>query len=1184
LKIVVRFLVLISFLALASSSEILVAEGLSFRLTERLGEDWTDERLRFAVTLPEGLEPTALAVNASGTWSPAQFKPEAPGSRRGVVSFVGSVAAFEDKTWELGAPPQRMPASDLFVEESGTQVALGTSRIAVLCPLGEWTWEGGVPVADVSPPVVAISLGGADWAEAGHLVGQAAVVSLDSRVVEKGPVSATIQIRYQFQGGGEWTVSLEAIAGQEVVLISEQFNLQPAAGLLENVRPAGTPEGNYVMKSYGDRLRDKGTYWALGVGGCVAADRIAWQPLASTWPLSLSDPATWGDFPVPASSGPIMTLHPAHGEWWLNASSWAGFYRRGLEPYVGILALSAGAWKALDENAIVVEKTPEGTVQAVLPVTTGARRWAIYGSKASQAAGPLAEEPKPAERPGREQARPPQVAAMKYGLLPLDSVRNWAPDYADPPGLTYPLLFARRAKWQDLRARAAANPQIIERVRSAANAWSGYEAKRDANYPFHSAWLSTSMMLDDLFLATGNERYAAPLAVLLEASLHYHVHQVKWGGGTSGYRLGHSYGMFHVAIDVLPRAIREADLVLGLPSVSPACKASIRALLSFWAELLTSADYQPLGRNNGNTDMVACRDVMVGAIGCLLPAHPKAASWRAVAVARIDHVLDSREHLPALSQDEWYGHLTLDLCVWSATLLKRSGDRDFFNDSRLRDGLDFYGQLLVPPDPRYGFGYIAPFGMGQAQWNRSAQWGIAAAAIGRDDPEFAGRMAWYWARAGRPLTLKFLPTDGIGMTTLAMTDDSITPRNPQLTSLLLDGWGVIFRHDCGTGDETFLAMEAGKPGGLASFNAEGGLHFHALGAPISLIPGIRGYDVEKNGGQSNVTRQRWMANRPSFAESSEQDAGTGRIRGWIPSPGADYACAEWAFSRFEALPLPQPLEGPDRLVLSSPREIGNSGRGGSFTADSPVRWRRQMLFVKPSSDGGVPYVVIRDDVRASVPWDWNIWCLSLRQQVTQHGAFFTGKFGVNLAVIPLLQGGEVVTGAYGPTQSFAGDYRQQLFQVRLPSTHRTYAALLYPWRQGEKPPEVIPDEESGGMHCRLADETHAISSRVDGMALVREAAQVKSIAIFGGLDRVEAEGDTVALEGARDPSGFVEIVFEAQSLYGETRGGTRGVRIESARVPQGRVAIGGTPAERQEQATGRVRFDVPDGQHRFRVE
>lgn len=1184
MKIVVRFVVLISFLALASSREILVAAGPSFRVTERLGEDWTDERLRFPVTLPEGLEPTALAVNASGAWSPAQFQPEAPGSRRGEVSFVGSVAAFEDKMWELGAPPQRMPASDLFVEESGTHVALGTSRIAVLCPLGEWTWEAGVPVADVSPPVAAISLGGADWAEAGHLVGQAAVVSLDSRVVEKGPVSATIQLRYRFHGGGEWTVSLEAIAGQEVVLVEEQLNLQPAAGLLENVRPAGTPEGNYVMKSYGDRLRDKGTYWALGVGGCVAADRIAWQPMGNTWPLALSDAATWGDFPVPAASGPIMTLHPAHGEWWLNASPWAGFYRRGSEPYLGILVLRAGEWKDLDENAIVIEKTSEGVIQAVLPVTTGARRWALYGATRARAAPPSTVEPKPAERPGRDQARPPQLATMKYGLLPLDEVRNWSPEYADPPGLAYPLLFTRRSGWRELRDRAAANPQIMERVRSAANAWSRYEATRDSDYPFYSLWLTKSMMLDDLFLATGNEQYVSVMAALLEARLHYHAHQVRAGAGTSGYRIGHGYGMFHVAIDVLPRAIREADLVLGASSVSPMRKANIRALLSFWAELLTSANYQPPGRNNGNTDMLACRDVVIGAIGCLLPGHPKSASWRAIAASRIDYVLDARHHLPGATQDEWYGHLTLDLCVWSAAMLKKVGDRDFFADSRLRDGLDFYGQLLVPPDPRYGFGYIAPFGNGQAQWNRSAQWGIAAGATGRDDPEYAGRMAWYWARAGRPWTLKFLPTDDIGMATLAMTDDSIKPRNPRLSSGLLDGWGVIFRHECGARNETYLAMEAGKPGGLALFNAEGGFHYHALGAPVSLIPGIRSYDVEVNGGQSNIVLQRWMANRPSFALSSEQDQGTGRIRGWIPSSGADYACAEWAFSRFEALPLPQPLEGADRLVLSSPRAIGNSGRAGTFTTDSPVRWRRQMLFVKPSGQSGVPYVVVRDDVRASVPWDWNVWCLSLRQQVTEQGAFFTGKFGVNLAVIPLWHGGEVVTGAYGPTQSFAGDYRQQLFQVRLPAKDRTYAALLYPWRQGETPPEVIPDEESGGMQCSLENEKHTISSRVDGMAVVREAAAIKSIAIFGGLDNVENDGDTVALDGAPDPSGFVGIVFESHTLHGETRGGGRGIRIESAKVPQGRVVIEGTPAERQEQAPNRVRFDAPGGHHRFRIE
>ncbi|NQW46432.1 MAG: hypothetical protein HQ464_01550 [Planctomycetes bacterium] len=1180
---VVRSVVIVQAVAIVGACRFAAADGPVFDVRECLGENWTDERLVFPLTLPEGLDPRGLCVEVEGVQLPAQFTPGPSGGSEGTVSFVDSLPAFSRKTWALTNRPAIMPKSDLFIRETPKGLVLGTSRITVLCPAGRRQWEDGLPIAEAPPPVIAVSLLGGPSLAAGALTGHHRVTSIESEIIEEGPVSARVAVRYHFQGGGEWSVGMEAIAGQEVILVTEELNLEEHGGFLEAIRPPGSSEGNYIMRAYGQRLRERGSAWQLRFDG-LEADRIAWQPMGNTWPGNRLEPDNWGDFAVPRDAGPIMTLHPAHGEWWLNASPWAGFYRRTGEAYLGVLTLHAGAWRGLDENAIVVEKTESGSVQAVLPITTGARRWALYAAPRVLAAPPLRPEAAPAERPGRDHSRPPQLATLKYGLLPLNTVKDWILRFADPPGITYPFLIIRPAELQRLRARASADPEIMPRVQSAADAWSTYATRREPRYPFHASWLTSSMMLEDLYLATGRVEYADAMAALLEERVRYHVHQAKSGIGATGYRLGHDYGMFHVAINVLPRAIREADLVLGAPNVAAARKANIRALLAFWAELLMSSDYQPEGRNNGNTDMVACRDVMVGAIGCLLPGHPRAATWRAVAAGRIDHVLDAREHLPGLTQDEWYGHLSLDLCVWSAVVLKRAGDRDFFQDQRLRGGLDFYGQLLVPPDPRHGFGYVAPFGNGQAQWNRSAQWGLAAGAAGRDDPDFASRMMWYWIRAGRPLTLKFMSSNDIGLTMLAWIDESVKPRNPRLESTSLEGWGVVFRDRCGARDETYLAMQAGKPGGLSHYNAEGGLQYHALGVPVTVVPGIRSYDVEVNGNQANVTRQRWMANRPSFSDSSELEQGTGKLTGWVPSASADYACAEWQFSRFEALPLPQPSTGPDALVLSSPRGIGNSGVPGIFEIPAPVRWRRQMLFVKPRSDEGVPYVVVRDDVRASVPWDWSIWCLSLAQQATEHGGFFTGKYGVNLAVIPLDTCDDVVTGHYGPTASFAGDYRQQVYQVRFPAERRSFTALLYPWRQGGKPPVVLPDEVANGVRLTVPGEVHTVSTGAGGMALVREAAEKKNISIFGGMGAVASDGDRVAIEGPRDASGLVEVTFAPGMVSGETRGQSRTIVIGSAEIMKGTATMDGVSINADRDGAGRIRLAAPDGRKRFRVE
>lgn len=1164
-----------------------VADEVALLVEERLGEAWSQERITFPTTLPEGFQTKELCVRSDrGVTLPAQFTAETAGGRAGTLSFIVNLRPLETQRWTLAREAGRQAAADLSTREDGDGVVLGTSRIAVRCPAGIREWPDGRPAPEVPPPIEAVSLSGGDWIACSRLSGQSRVTSVTGEFVDRGPVSAKYRVRYVFEGGGAWIVTIEVLAGQEVALVTEELSLTKPVDLLENLRPPGAPEGNYTMKAYGDRLFGDGTYWSFVLDG-LRPNRIAWQPTGNTWPPDRSTVDSWGDFPVPKSAGPILTLHPTHGEWLLNASQWAGFYRDDAEPFLGILALNAGLWRCYRDNAVVIEKTTAGELRAVLPVTTGARRWALYASTRQAASVKPPPEPPAVERPGREHARLPQLATIKYGLLPLNLVKDWTLAFSSPPGVRHPFLFTRQEDAARIRNRVAQDRSLAQRLREVQDAWNSYAAGRPADYPFQARWLTQPADLANLYIATGNEQYAEAMATLLIARLRYYAHQTKEGVGVTGYRHGHDYGMFHLAIGVLPRCIREADLALGAPGVSGQQKAEIRCLLAFWGELFSSRDYMPAGYNHGNTDMLACWAASLGAIGCLLPGHPRAPAWRSAAIKGIDDALAAGHHLPGETQDEWYGHLSLDLCTWSAAMLKRAGERDFFQDERFRKGLDFYGQLLVPPDPRYGHGYVVPFGNGQGHWNRSAQWAIAAGATGRDDPDFAGRMMWYWERAGRPLTLKLDANEESTLSLLGWIDESIPPRNPRLPSTLLSDWGVVFRDGCGTSGEAFLAFQAGKPAGLSQYNAEGGFQWHAFGQPLCLVFGIRSHDVAVHAGQANASRQRWMANRPSFGERSEHDEGTGTIVGWAPSQGADYVAADWRFRRLEELGLPQPPGGEDGLVLSAPRRDRDRESLSSPSAIEdvdPIRWRRQILFVKPTAPNAGCFALFRDDVRSPVPWDWNIWCLASDQRITENGGFFTGKFGVNLAVIPLPVAGDVVSGAYGPRQSFAGDYRQLLYQTRLPASHRSYTALLCPWQHGSRPPTVTPDVHDGSVCVDLGGETYSILFRPNGIALTRVASDRHTLSLFAAADVAEVDGHRVSSTGERSLDGFCEVVFLPDSLRGECRGPEREVTLSWPDGPTAALTIDGHPVQPAEARAGLLRFSIPAGTHRFHAQ
>ncbi len=1177
-----RTLLVICLMSIALGA--LAAPPVTFTLKEYLGEAWTAERVTFPATLPDDLLNGSLAVrDAGGMLLPAQFTPEQPGSRAGTVSFIVDLPAHGQQTWTLLPGPRKNTQMALFCAVTQEDVTFGTPRIAVRCPAGAQAWPDGIAATDAPAPLLGYALEPDVWIGGSRLASPLQVRSFTGAVVENGPVSVKYRMTYTFEGEKTWSITLEALAGQDVILVTEEANLNEKTQFLEGIRPAGAPEGNYTVYAFGKRLQERGSYWTLALDG-MNADRVAWQPTGNTWGAKPADGEPWGTFPRPAEAGPIAVLNPTHGEWWMNCSQWVGVYAQNRQPFLGLLALNAGLWKIPHENTIVLENDAQGKLRALLPINTGSRRWALYASTRDAATAIPGEEPSGEEYPGRQHARPPHLATIKHGLLPLDTVKDWAFEFPDPKGTVFPHVFSQAAELPAIRKRIADTPSLNGNVQKLKVWWDNYRRTNDPNYPLYKMRRMYPKGLDNIYLATGDEQYAAAMAALLLDRLHYYVHQTKAGVGVTGYRWSHGYGMFHLTTGVLPYCLKEADLALGSPGVLPAQKAEIRALMAFWGELLASRDYAPPGYNHGNTDMVASWATTVGAFGCLLNGHPRAKAWADIAVRDVDHALKSRWHLPDYSQDEWYGQLTLDMCTGAAIMLKQAGFHDYFKDPRFRDGLDFYGQLLAPADPRYGFGYIVPFGNGQGHWNRSAMWALAASATKRDDPAFAGRMMWYWERAGRPGTLKYGDRDDFGWSTLGWLDPTIPAKNPELASTWLKDWGIVFRGGCGTPRETYMALQMGKPAGLAGYNAEGGFHLYAQGMPLSLIFGIRSYDVSQHKGAGNSVLQRWMANRPSFDNRSERENGTGKVLEWAPSSSADYVCGEWTFSRLQAMVNPRPSEGDARLILSKPRwePAGlEPNVSGPISTVKPIIWRRQVLFVKSPDPAGPNYVVIRDTAKTTVPWDWSVWALSSDEQVKDGVATFTGKFGVDLDVVPLTPAPEIVTGAYGPTKSFAGDYRQQLYQVQLPGKDGEFAAVLYPRKHGEPAPTISPSPDGQGVRITLPEETHQVLLTESGAAVLRERGKQTTIALFGVMNAGVFNGCTARITGEK-LAGSLTATFADGAITGDAYGPQREVTLE-ADMAMATLTIDGKPAQPAEIVNGKVRFTIPAGDHVFVV-
>ncbi|MHB9023404.1 MAG: hypothetical protein ACYC7E_04405 [Armatimonadota bacterium] len=1171
----------------------------TFTLTEYLGESWSQELVSFPVEVPAALNPQRLAVReAAGAVRPAQFLPDAANSRSGRLYFLVDLPAKGKQSWQLIEDRTNWKTTDYNSTSRQDYVEFGNDRIAVRCPTGEHQWPGGIAAAQIPAPMLAVRLSNRVWAGAGKLNSPLKVTAFKSEFISRGFAFTRYRMTYTFEGNLTYTAEIQAIAGQEVILVSERSNLNEKVQFLEGIRPADAPQGNFTMNSFGKRLYEQGSYWTLSLEEGLAPDRIAWQPLHNVWGKSTAPGEPWGTFVRAKDPGPLVSLNPSHGEWWANVSQWAGAYSTAGNAFIGLMALNAGAWQNHSENTIALENDPQGRLRAVLPINSGSRTWGLCAYGKDEAIRIPGEEPRGDEYPGRQYARPPQLATIKYGLLPLDLVKDWALDFPDPEGTVFPHIYAKASDLDAIRKRIAATPTMKKNTDQLKSVWDNIRRKNDPNYPIFPKRFIYPKGVDNIYLATGDESYARDLAALLLDRLHYYIHQTRTGVGLTGYRWGHSYGMFHLTTGPLSMSSREADIALGSPSVTPGQKRDIRALLAFWGELFSSRDYAPPGYNHGNTDMFASLYTILGSIGCVLNGHPKAKDWAQASINAVDHALKNQDQLPGASQDELYGSLTLEMITQAAMCLKRAEFADLFKDQRYRDSLDFYGKLLVPVDPRHGFGYIVPFGNGMGSWIKSVMWGVAAAGVVKDDPEFAGRLMWYWERSGRPGNSRTEGHDEFGWMSLGWLDPTIPAKNPQLASEPIPGWGVIFRNGCGTPQETYMALQIAKPNGLHGYNAEGGFHLIAQGAPLSLIFGLRSYDAGIHGGQPNMVEQRWLANRPSFDYRSEEEGGTGKLVEWAGTSTADLASGEWSFSRLLAHAPLGPAEGENRLILSQPRPQVPGLTPGHTQEErvKPITWRRHVLFVKDDDPAGLNYFFIRDAAQTTVPWDWSVWCLAEGFDLEAPVGHFTGKFGVDLDVMPVTPIDDLITGSYGPVTSFSGFWRQKLYQVPLKPEQKDIAVVLFPRRHAQAPPEITPWANGCGAKIALPGETHYLfltdkstefqmnDITITGRAAVlRRKGTLVTLSLLSGMQL--AAGDYLLAAATADvkPAGPITLIVDtkAKTARGESHGAARNVILRlPASIKPTALQVDGKPAQ-MTQSGGQIKFSLPEGDHTF---
>ncbi|MHB9025989.1 MAG: hypothetical protein ACYC7E_17760 [Armatimonadota bacterium] len=1172
----------IALLCLALSVAGIARADTQYRLTESLGHHWTAELISFPVTFKAGERFHVASVTADSKLVHFQVGDIARHPDGSVAA--AQVYVFTDLTPKQSilfrtsgaAKDADLPKTDLRVSKGNGQVTLETTAGGVKLPLGEFA------APQVPAPYAGFRLASGRWIGGSQLLGNPGPTALSAKLVAQGPLFAEVQLTYSYPKEKSYTLTCRVIAGQPVALIREASDVEKGKNYSFRY---DNEFKRFVQGRHGYKAAIEQSHWvrmSLGDFQPTAASMLTVEGThAALSEESLTDPWLTTLFPWQSWHGGALALPMADA-------------RDGL----GLMTLSAGAWVRPMENMGLVKRDGQ-ELFVQWPINDGGRAWGLFFGPPA-ALQPTGEEPKARQYPGIKYPSIFHRARVKYGEMPLEKVKDWTLAWKDGKSVPNPVSINPPGKLKVVQERIAADPVLAKHAQGVINSWETLR-KSEKNFPFTLNWVMTPDGVEDAYLATGKPQYARELYDLTLARLRYYTEQTIEGVGFHGYRSGHSYGMFHLA-PFLVGGSRQADLLLGSPEVTPAEKADLRAQLAFFGCLFTDADYWPgddIGK--GTYNMYASRDGVLGVLGSVLAGHPQASAWQAAGAARMEDVLSHFIYPSgAMLEGMHYSGVTLDFNLPFMSMLKLAGGRDYFADERLKRGLRWYASCLPPVDKRFNRAYMPPFGYSHpTNTSQSVRWAVAAAMTAKTDPAFSQLMMRTWRQSGSFLTMVGGEAGYRSAFSLGLIDPSLPVSDgKEVVSAAWEGFGAVLRSHADTPLETYMAIPTGTPGGFRVYPNEGTFHLYAKGAPLCLRFGTRSFNYAG-------TMMAWMNNRITFDKRDECSSDTGKIREWATLSAGDLFTGEYRFTKLAARATLTDKE-PGKMELSEPRIVNTKlavGEGLGFFGDqqdvAPQTWRRQVLFVKDALPTGPNYFLIRDTFQATLPTDWNIWCLADDVKVVGNRATFTGKFGVDLDVF-FAPGKKVVTGAWGPDWE-----RQKVFQLQQ-DVNQGYFALLYPRAKDEPAPACTHLPGGAGIRVDLPNRVDwaflsvdAVKQKTDEVeftgraGMVQRGEQWTRLTLLAG-DRI-ALGDFALMHGRQvvddvrvptdGPISLSATLAPGPRLTGEYSGGPRNVVIQVPVAYQGlrSLLVDGKPATLNASRADTYSFALPAGEHRFEI-
>lgn len=903
--------------------------------------DWGPELVQYTVNTDRFKPDRVVLIDSQASRVPCQID----GNTLSFVAWVpkGSSASYTLRAGDAHPPVQSALTASL--QEGAFVVSNEYLAVRMPAPKTE-SFTDPIDASKAMPPILAWAGSDGAWMGAAQFVTARKVASQAFRFVRQGPAVVEYEARYEFAPKGQYVWRLRLSPGMPLAFVTEEFDFtQMTDGedhLLLDVHRAWQPGnigwagggGEQQMPSLRSESYDR--YLAgkqhtkpveASVGGVGEAPRPFMPDKAVVLLEKILPAGRWGD----PKCGLIL---------WDGEADQPGSGRN-----IGVVPLSPGSWRRT--MAICAWYQENAGIRLALPLSV---RWSRWSIEVTDDHSPFStHEHDPGLRPtyGRRRwglyaGSGVQEAPARFGHIGLDRYKDWVIDYPENKAVArYPGAFF--------------SPKQIARLRPV------LDQHPDAQ--FLKTW----------YLFSGKVEHAVAHAKrVIEGLKRPYPENDFYLVGLSNYRKSQ-----HLAFVCL------AEDALACPDLPPELRQELRRRLTLYAYVMSDPDFNPRGAgvHLGNNNMTINRTLALSYFAGLLPDHPLYAYWmqcirRFVRYKYGTEMAVDGPNIECPSYALYNPFRTLNI---SQNVLRNRGIYDFARDGYQAGFLRFLAHLSMA-DPRYENHRIVP-GMGNSANHLDNHWGFSMAAQAATDPDFAG-----WLRLMNRLATGAMPLepgpnyhDHVKSTPHALYYLPYIPENPQLlTTTFFPTYGVAFRHQLNTPNETAMLLRAGMNWGHWDTDALNVI-LYAKGAPLSPGTGYQYYSgpaTENNAIYHNQVK----LGRRDVQECFGRVDTTVRDYGFCSS--ADYAVA----SRFY------------------PSQIFGDGQG-------PMSWNRHVLFMKTARSDGPSYFVLRDTFQGGERrpswWEWmNLDTADLIR--VDSAAFDPAKTPIDKAVpveqFPVLQG------------------------------------------------------------------------------------------------------------------------------------------------------------------------------------